>query len=385
MIILNFEAQSIHRSPAVFILFSFAIIKKNLGDDMIENSPWGIGPLSALPNLRRCRSKRASSYDTTGGNRDYVTVEPRAKALLLKAEGPGCIRHIWITIACEDRHYLRKLVLRAYWDGETNPSIETPLGDFFGVGHALASHFVSLPLSMIRAPGRGDRAGMNCYFPMPFASSALIELENQCDIPVRALYYQIDYEEYLEPPKNQGRFHAWWNRENPCKKVIHKDPKNEINLTGDENYVILEAEGMGHYVGCVLSVDNFNAFHQNYNWFGEGDDMIFVDGERWPPSLHGTGTEDYFGAAWGFPCGQYSGPYTGVSLAGDVYEWSGKWSVYRFHLEDPVYFSKSIRVTIEHGHANDQGNDYSSVAYWYQSEPHKPFPPLPEVSKRLPR
>jgi hypothetical protein len=130
-------------------------------------------------------------------------------------------------------------------------------------------------------------------------------------------------------------------------------------------------------VGCVLSVDNFNAFHQNHTWFGEGDDMIFIDGEQWPPSLHGTGTEDYFCEAWGFPSGEYSAPYTGVSVGRDTQNWSGKWSLYRFHIEDPVHFRKSIRVSIEHGHANDQGNDYSSVAYWYQTEPHRPFAPLP--------
>jgi len=132
-------------------------------------------------------------------------------------------------------------------------------------------------------------------------------------------------------------------------------------------------------------VDNFNANHQNYTRFGEGDDMIFVDGESWPPSLHGTGTEDYFGEAWGFPSGEYSGPYTGVSLGKDVIGWSGKWSLYRFHIEDPVYFRESVRVTIEHGHANDQGNDYSSVAYWYQAEPHMPFAPLPPPKERVPR
>lgn len=343
------------------------------------------GPLSGLATLRDCASKRESSYDRTGGNRDCLTVEPGKTAVLADIKGAGCIRHMWVTVSCGDRHYLRKVVLRMFWDGETSPSVEVPVGDFFGVGHALANHFVSLPLTMVKEPGRGVNAAMNCYFPMPYASSARVEVENECTVPVNSFYYQIDYEEYRGLEDDQGRFHAVWNRENPCKRVEHPDPKNEVNLTGDENYVILEAEGRGHYVGCVLNVDNYNVFHQNYRWFGEGDDMIFVDGEKWPPSLHGTGTEDYFGAAWGFPCGQYSGPYTGVSLAGDTNEWSGKWSVYRFHLEDPVHFKKSVKVTIEHGHANDQGNDYSSVAYWYQTEPHKSFPKLPEASKRLPR
>ena len=113
--------------------------------------------------------------------------------------------------------------------------------------------------------------------------------------------------------------------------------------------------------------------------------MIFIDGEKWPPSLHGTGTEDYFCEAWGYPSGEYSAPYHGISLGNDTREWSGKWSMYRFHIEDPIRFKKSIRVTIEHGHANNQSNDYSSVAFWYQFEPHKNFKVLPSVKKRLAR
>ncbi|HTT90351.1 MAG TPA: extracellular solute-binding protein [Acidimicrobiales bacterium] len=155
--------------------------------------------------------------------------------------------------------------------------------------------------------------------------------------------------------------------------------------TDVDNYVIQDAEGVGHYVGCVLSIDNHDASNQAYTWPGEGDDMIFIDGEAWPPSLHGTGTEDYFNAAWGFPSGAYAGPYHGISLASSVQEHFGLWSMYRFHIEDPVRFARSVRVTIEHGHANDQGNDYSSVAYWYQHEPHRPLPPLPPIDERLPR
>ncbi len=342
-------------------------------------------PLATLATLRDYRSKRVSSWDKTGGNRDRITIEPLSTATLADIKGAGCIRHIWFTIWCEDELYLRKTLLRMFWDGEENPSVEAPVGDFFGVGHAIANHFVSLPLSMTKGPGRGTQAGMNCYFPMPFAESARIEIDNQCEIPIRSFYYYIDYEGYDSLAEDQGRFHAQWRRENPCKAVEYPDPDKEINLTGDENYVILEAEGRGHYVGCVLSVDNINAFHQRYTWFGEGDDMIFIDGEKWPPSLHGTGTEDYFCVAWGFPTGEYSGPYHGISLGSDTNEWGGKWSIYRFHIEDAINFQKSIRVTIEHGHANDQANDYSSVAYWYQTEPHKKFPEMLPVELRLPR
>ena len=350
-------------------------------------------PLAGLGVLREARSARVSSWDRTGRNKDCITVPAGKTRTFARIKGPGCIKHIWITASCRrDELYLRKVVLRFFWDGEEHPSVEVPLGDFFGVGHALAHHFVSLPLSMVRGPGRGNQAGMNCYFPMPFNRSARLEVENQCGVPLEAFYFYVDYEAYEAPCPEAAYFHAQWRRENPCRAVrfpkrkgqLQADSSNEVNLDGRENYVILDARGRGHYVGCVLSVDNTEAFHQNYTWFGEGDDMIFVDGESWPPSLHGTGTEDYFCSAWGFPSGAYAGPYHGVSLAGDVEEWSGKWSVYRFHIEDPVVFRKSIRVTIEHGHANDQGNDYSSTAYWYQAEPHKKFPALLPAEKRLP-
>lgn len=339
----------------------------------------GLGPLGGLATLRDYRSKRISSWDRTGGNDDFLVLKAGEKRVLGEIEGAGCVRRIWITTTAEDPHYLRKMLLRMYWDGEKEPSVEAPLGDFFGVGHGVANHFISLPLNMITGPMIGNRAAMNCFFPMPFSSSARFELENDSKKPAPAFYYHIDYESYEELEADQGRFHAQWRRENPCQAVPFEG-KEGINLTGEENYVILEAEGRGHYVGCVLNVHNLST-----GWFGEGDDMIFVDGEKWPPSVHGTGTEDYFGAAYGFPAGEHAGAYHGVSLVGNVSDWSGKWSVYRFHLEDPINFRKAIRVTIEHGHANDLGNDYSSMAYWYQLEPHKKFPEIARANERIPR
>jgi hypothetical protein len=284
-----------------------------------------------------------------------------------------------------------------FWDGEKNPSVRVPLGDFFGIGHATCKHYVSLPLSMTFGERRGPKgpfaAAMNCYFPMPFAAGATIQLRNEAELPVENLFYYVDYELCdVPPPSDTGRFHATYNQAMPCTKKMYEGPSDVppwelpgINLTGEDNYVILEAGGKGHYVGCVLNIDNFDASNQRFTWPGEGDDMIFIDGENWPPSLHGTGTEDYFNCAWGFPSGEYAGPYHGISLGSDAQEHFGKWSLYRWHIEDPIRFTKSIRVTIEHGHANDQGNDYSSVAYWYQLEPHAPLADLPPVGTRLPR
>ncbi len=353
------------------------------------NGPSG-SPLAGLPYLRDATSRRASSWDQTGGNDDYISIPANSTTTIADLAGPGCIRHIWITAMCADQFYLRKVVLRAFWDGETIPSIECPLGDFFGVGHARVNHFASLPVNMVtgdRVIGY-NRAAMNCFFPMPFARGARFAVQNDSDQPVSHFYFHIDYENYSVLDDRLGRFHAQWRRENltepaPETSLISEQPDQEKNLTGEHNYVILEAEGWGHYVGCLLNVTNVNAFSQNHPWFGEGDDMIFVDGEPWPPRLHGTGTEDYFLAAWGFP-GEYSMPYHGVTLGKDDWSSAGEWSMYRFHIEDPVYFRRSIRVTIERGHANNQANDYSSVAYWYQAEPHRLFPTLPAFESRLP-
>jgi hypothetical protein len=356
-------------------------------------------PLGGLPFLKKAVSKRESSYDKTGGNRDFWQVSAGDTAVMADIQGAGCIKHIWMTVRCYDEMYLRKLVLEMYWDDDKTPSVRVPLGDFFGVGHATCRHFVSLPLNITFGNRRGPKGpfsgSMNCFFPMPFGKSARLQLINQAEKPVENLFFYIDYELYPSDslPEDIGRFHAQWRHENPCKAIRHKKEAENpapwelagFNTTGEDNYVILDAEGEGQYVGCVLNIDNFDASNQDFTWPGEGDDMIFIDGEKWPPSLHGTGTEDYFGCSWGFPSGEYDGPYHGISLGSDAQEHFGKWSLYRWHIEDPVRFTKSIKVTIEHGHANDQGNEYSSVAYWYQRGEHKPTEELEDVFKRLPR
>jgi hypothetical protein len=355
----------------------------------------GAGSLRGLIYPRATRTRRISSWDRTGRNDDFVRVEAGATAVLADISGSGCLNHIWITANAEDSLYLRQVVLRMFWDGEATPSVESPLGDFFGVGHARASHFLSLPLSMITGgdPAQANQAAMNCYFPMPFAAGARLTLANESARPLRSLYYHLDFEERAVEAETL-RFHAHWRRDHPTSATMDlgapgvnfAQDNAQANLHGGGNYLILEAEGRGHFVGSVLSVDHVNPI-PGFGWFGEGDDMIFIDGEVWPPSLHGTGTEDYFCAAWGFPSGKYNGPYHGVSLAGPnvgPLAYSGQWTMYRFHIEDPICFSRSIRVTIEHGHANCQADDFASVAYWYQTEPHRPFPALLPVAQRLP-
>ncbi len=356
----------------------------------------GYGPhgssLRDLPRLRNARRRRFSSWDRTGGNDDRVTLRPGATTTLAEIDGAGSVNHIWVTVAPEqmtitpdelEPDILRRLVLRMYWDGEENPSVLVPLGDFFGTGHAQTVNFASAPLQMSPQDGKA----MNCFFHMPFADGARIEVVSELSQEAVYLYYYVDYEAYDGLEEGLGRFHAQWRRQNPCPGPGQRpgEPNDEFqlrgtNLTGEDNYVILDAEGRGHYVGCVLSIRNLRGTDQ-WNWYGEGDDMVFIDGDTWPPTLHGTGTEDYFNTAW-CPSQAYSAPYHGITLPGSA-NWSGEISLYRFHIEDPITFTRGIRVSIEHGHANKRSDDYSSVAYWYQEEPHKPFGILP-VSQRSP-
>ena len=347
--------------------------------------------LDDLVRLREGHSKRVSSWDTTGGNRDYLVIEPGATQSLAQIEGAGTIRHIWMTVSCGDDLYLRKVVLRMFWDGMDRPSVETPLGDFFGTGHARVSSYSSAALNMSAAEGQDRRAAMNCYFPMPFTDGARIEVENQCDLPIDSFYYYIDYDQQDAQPDAVARFHAQWRRANPCPPPPDRDTRERAegdvygdlvpNLSDRDNYLIMEAEGRGHYVGCNLSVHNLYG-----GWWGEGDDMFMIDGEKWPPDMHGTGSEDYFTHAWSMqPQNAYT--YAGVSYrtGGLVRGFNERITVYRYHIVDPVIFHRSIRVSIEHGHANDRCDDYASTAYWYQTLPHAPFPPLPAVGERLPR
>lgn len=353
--------------------------------------------LRDLPRLRDSRRKRVSSWDRSGGNEDRLTIRPGETATLAEIYGAGCVNHIWITIAnekmartpnCLEPDFLRKVLFKIYWDGEDEPSVLTPVGDFFGVGHGRTRNFVSAPLQMSPEDGKS----FNSFFHMPFASGARIEVVSELEHENVFFYFYVDYEEYDELEDGLGRFHAQWRRENPTDGLSEEEATRQTNpefefggeniaRSGDGNYTVLDAEGRGHYVGCTLNIHNLRDTSQ-WNWYGEGDDMIFIDGEEWPPSLHGTGTEDYFNTAW-CPQQGYSAPYHGIALGGGD-NWSGHISLYRFHIEDPVTFESSIKVTIEHGHANKRSDDYSSVAYWYQTEPHKPFG-IPPVDKRLPR
>nr|ACS15386.1 hypothetical protein Franean1_7052 [uncultured bacterium FLS12] len=323
------------------------------------------------------QSARASSWNETGKNRDMKAINPGDTLVLADLEGAGCIRHIYFTIA-GGPHYMRDLVLRMWWDGEEHPSVEAPFGDFFGLGHERVVLFKSL-LVTVNEGGNGYSGthGFNCYFPMPFARGAKLTLSNEGPRRIGAVWYHVDYELFDDLPDQVGRFHAQWRRENPTVIVPPQEP-DRANLDGKDNYVILDAQGTGNLAGYFLHVENLNK-----GWYGEGDDMIFIDGEDWPPSFHGTGSEEIFGGG-ACPNTRYTGPYTGYHLVASP-GFAGKQSMYRFFANDPIRFDESIRVTIEHGTGNNLANDYTSTAFWYQTEPHAPHPPLPPVPDRYAR
>jgi len=354
---------------AVFCLITLTVVAQ-------DPSSW----LSTLPQAKDYVQHRASSYDRSGGNADFRTIVPGETLTLLDEAGPGLITHVWATIASDDPNHLKALVLRMYWDGEAAPSVEAPIGDFFGLGLGEYHAFQSAPLSV------GSEKALNCFFPMPFAKHARITVSNEGSVKTDAFYFNIDYRAYSKAlPGDQLYFHAQYRQAAPnhgwtneWKSNGDANVNDKTNLNGDGNYVWMEATGRGHFVGVTMSV-----LQNQDGWWGEGDDMFFVDGEN-RPSINGTGSEDYFLGAWDFggrpfSYAQYGAPVVGQEAAG------ARSSVYRFHLDSPIPFTKSLRATIEHGHANHRSDNYFSVAYWYQTEPHAAFPALPPLEQRIPR
>ena len=336
--------------------------------------------LEDLAKLHSGTSGRSSSWDTSGRNSDAWTLEPGQTRVLADIDGPGLINHIWMT---QGNHY-RECLLRITWDNARQPSVLCPLGDFFGLGHGIVNSYQSL---LFTASTRGNNqfntgCALNAYVPMPFQERALVELDNQSKEPHRQYFY-IDYESLVEsPPNDLGYFHAEFRRENPFGGWGHEIPVNtpEANIVNkdriawENNYVIAETKGRGHYIGCNISVTNFQG-----TWWGEGDDMIWVDGYKWPPDLHGTGSEDYLNQAWGMQDNAF------LRNGSSIHEQNtaGYQTSYVHHLENPVRFQKEIKVTIEHGHGNHLCNEMSSVAYWYAAEPGKVARP-PAVARRMP-
>ncbi|KAK5173247.1 uncharacterized protein LTR77_001928 [Saxophila tyrrhenica] len=371
--------------------------------------------LSAASQRKVARSARISSWDQTGLNEDAFVVLPGETATLADIEGPGTITHLWFVQTCRrilgpglipysksgvammeihnalglnyednDPDYYRKIVIKMYWDDSETPSVVAPIGDFFCVGHSMAANFQSMPFTVSVKPSEekkfGGATALNCYLPMPFNSRARIEIENQGE-HAYFQYFYIDYD-LLPNPHDTDQllyFHAHWRRENPTSGWAPNNMQTNSletqvpNLTGD-GYTILETTGAGNFIGC-----NHSVLHFQGTWWGEGDDLIFVDDDTWPPSIHGTGGEDYFNQGWGMQKNAY--PFCGTIIHEE--DVPGYQVSYRWHLADPVRFNSKIKVKLEHGHANHLRDDWSTTAYWYQTMPGPKLDILP-VAQRLP-
>lgn len=326
-------------------------------------------PLEGLAQLKPGEAMRSSSCDPNweNGNGDCRYIKPGDTLVLAELDGPGVITHFWNTIAANERGYSRLLVLRMYWDGEEQPSVEVPFGDFFGIGHGVDQPYQSLPIT-VTSEGRAR----NCYWPMPFRKSAKITATNEGRTPINALYWYLDWQKLPSLPQDNAYFHSMYRQEHPA-------------VMG-QNYLIADIKGRGHYVGTVLNVRQLTE-----SWWGEGDDFWFIDGEN-KPRLRGTGSEDYLCDAWGLR--EMSNLYYGAPLM-KGYDAFAKTSSYRWHITDPVPFKKSLRLEIEHKGVTfnpdksvksgfeERPDDFSSVAFWYQLEPHKPYPALPPAYDRL--
>ena len=328
------------------------------------------GELGNLAAIKKgFRNRRISSTDKNGNNGDWIdSIKPGDK-WSADISGAGIINHIWFTIS--PMNIMRNdLIFRIYWDGKSEPSVEAPLAAFFGNGWDEYYEFTSLPLAV--GPQRGT--GLVSYFQMPFANGARLEIENQSDETISRLYLEMK-----KLPGDLGRFHAWYNHE-----LTDALPEGETewglvgtqtnNVDGAGNYLFADIKGEGHFVGI-----NYYMHSPSPMWYGEGDDMIFIDGEE-KASLLGTGTEDFFNTSW-CPKTIFAHPYYGYARVNNDNGWT---HVYRFFIADPIYFNKSFKGTIEHGHNNNLTLDISSVAYWYQSEAGV-LPPAPTKAARAPK
>jgi hypothetical protein len=299
-----------------------------------------------------------------------INIDGSSTVTLADIEGPGAIQHIWCTVYPTA---WRRLVLRAYWDGEETPSIEVPLGDFFCNGWGQRANVASLPIAVNPA------GGFNSYWEMPFRKHARLTIENLAPDPVMGFFYQVDYT-LTSVPETRAYLHAQFRRENPLAPM--------------QVHTLLDGvQGQGHYIGTYLAVGV-----NNNGWWGEGEIKFYLDGDGEWPTICGTGTEDYFGGAWNWehPAGQYgiySTPFLGmhqVIKPDGLYNSQQRFGMYRWHIMDPIRFQKDLKVTIQDlgwrsaldGAARylPRQDDIASTAYWYQTEPHAPFPALPGIN-----
>ena len=351
-----------------------------------QNAPaqgGGGGSFDHLPcyvRQQNYQSLKQSSHDRTGGNADRWTLAPGATQEVFNDTGIGMISHIWFTIAAPAPSHLKEIVLRAYWDGAAQPSVETPVGDFFGLN--LGDYVIYESEYLACSPGKS----LNCYFAMPYRKSARMTVTNEGRQPVGAFYSNIDYMRLPELPKDVLYFHAQYRQATPNVSKenswnTNPDANKLINADGRDNYVYAETRGRGHLMGITLGVVQNQEF-----WMGEGDDMIFIDDEK-KPLIIGTGSEDYFLGSWNFGGRDGARPFAhhqyGAQAITQPERTGGRYLCYRFHGDNPVTFTRYLKHTMEHGHANHRADNYYSVCYWYQAEPATGFPRLPDVASRV--
>ncbi len=336
--------------------------------------------LSALTRIQPGVSHAVtSSAPDLNSNLDRITaIQPGDSAVLADIAGPGVITHIWLTFAEARPSWLAangaaapdEIALRIYWDGNPMPAVEAPLGDFFAAGFGLRQEVRSVPIQV-----QGGDA-YNSFWQMPFRHHARIVVTNQGGRPVRSFYYQVDYNTLDSLPAGTAYFNAEYRRAFPEEK--------------NKDYVLLDTKGQGEYVGTVMSVQARSPY-----WFGEGDARIYVDGDS-RPTIQGTGTEDYFLQAWGLDPNTW--PYFGTTyLSADPSDLGMRATMYRWHIVDPIRFSRSLRFTFEHtgwmsadetetgkvdGHVPRE-DDIATVAFWYQLGPTLPREPMPDLAGRI--
>jgi hypothetical protein len=342
-------------------LGNIPLLSRALSRSISAENPDGAvaGGAHAIPD-----GDNAGSLLGQGGKiRPCITLEPGSITTLADIEGPGVIQHIWITARTEA---YRSCVLCIYWDGEETPSVEAPLGDFFGNCHGMRYNITSLPIAV------NPSGGFNSYWPMPFRRQVRITIENNYWEPIHGFFYQINYS-LQDVPEQAAYLHAQWRRTMTTREAW--------------DYTIVDGiVGQGHYVGTVVGWSQFSN-----GWWGEGEIKFYMDGDTQFPTICTTGTEDYFGGAWGFGGETFSTAFLGYPLYEKEDKRIPRHGLYRWHIMDPIRFQSDLRVTMQalgwwlNRKFQPLTDDICSVAYWYQAEPHAPFPAMLDLAGRWPR